>query len=504
MSMTRPLRVGFAALFHETNTFAERPTDIEGFRSRGRWLVGDELILSHAGTRTVGGGMVSGAEEHGLEIVPLVGAFATPSGLVTRSAFEEIRDRMTEQLAAASELDGLLLELHGALVVESSDDPEAELLESLREVIGTLPVAIVTDMHANMTARRTELVDILVGYRTNPHVDTFEAGQDAARHLARVIRENVSTVLVHAACPVLAPPIAQRTVDQPLVGLLNRARELERHHRFLDVTVHAGFSHADVPSAGISFTITALEEDEEAAQAAVDELVARAWHGRAGFIAELPDVTQALDEAISLAQRTGRTVAVADTGDNINGGSAGDSVHLLAATLERGYRAATTLWDPESVRLATKAGVGARLHLTLGGRSGSLVGEPVIDEGAVRWVGDGTFTNIGPMAHGARVTMGPTAVVRVGAVDIVLQTLPVQPNDPQLFRSVGVEPSEYELMLLKGAAAIRAGWSAEVVGFVDAGTPGVTDCDLSRLPYRNLHDVWPLVERPSASVTHDD
>lgn len=504
MSGARSPRVAFAAFFHETNTFAERPTDIEGFRTRGRWLEGEDLVTSHVGTRTVGGGMLAGAHEHGLEPVPLVGAFATPSGLVTRSAFEEIRDRMVELLSAAGEVDGLLLELHGALVVEASDDPESELLGALRAVIGDLPIAVVTDMHANMTARRTELVDILVGYRTNPHVDTFEAGHDAARHLARILAEGLATVTVHGACPVTAPPIAQRTVDQPLVGLLNRARELERHHRFLDVTVHAGFSHADVTSAGLSFTVTALAQDGDAARDAVAELVAQAWRGRDGLTARLPDVPEALDAAIALARRTNRTVAVADTGDNINGGSAGDATHLLAATLERGCRAATTLWDPEAVQLATQAGVGARLRLELGGRSGTLVGTPVAGEVEVVALGDGTFTNTGPMAHGARVTMGPAAVVRLGSVDIVLQTLPVQPNDLQLFRSMGVEPGEHELVLLKGAAAIRAGWAPEVAGFIDAGTPGVTDCDLSRLRYQRLRDVWPLVEDPTGAPAHAD
>ena len=504
MTRRRPPRVGFAALFHETNTFAARPTDLEGFRTRGRWLEAEDLITSHAGTRTVGGGMVAGADAHGLLLVPLMGAFATPSGLVTRSAFEAIRDRMTELLTDAGDLDGLLLELHGALVVEDSDDPEAELLDTIRDVIGTRPIALVTDMHANMTARRAGLVDVLVGYRTNPHVDTFESGHDAARHLARIMTEGIATTTVHGACPVIAPPIAQRTIDQPLVGLLNRARELERRHGFLDVTVHAGFSHADVPSAGMSFTVTALEPDADAARAAVEELVAQAWRGRSGLSVRLPDVGEALDAAVALARRTGRTVAVADTGDNINGGSPGDSTHLIAATLERGLHAAATLWDPEGVRIATEAGVGARLDLTLGAHSGALVGSPVSGHAEVRWTGDGTFTNLGPMAHGARVTMGPSAVVRIDAVDIVLQTLPVQPNDPQLFRSVDVEPRDHQLVILKGAAAIRAGWGPEVGGFVDAGTQGVTDCDLTRLRYQHLRDVWPLVDMPPGAPAGTD
>jgi microcystin degradation protein MlrC len=200
----------------------------------------------------------------------------------------------------------------------------------------------------------------------------------------------------------------------------------------------------------------------------------------------------AVREAAALATKRRGPVGVADTGDNINGGSPGDTTWLLhAASTYPEIRVASTLTDPGSVAAAESAGVGGRFDAELGGKAEPSSGDPVRGEAMVRWVGDGTFVNTGPMARGARVSMGRAAVVRIGNADIILQSSAVQPNDPAMFRAVGLDPGDYQLILLKGAAALGAGWFPITSGFVDAGTPGITDVDLRRLPYRHARS-WPL------------
>jgi microcystin degradation protein MlrC len=489
-------RIALAGVFHETNSFAASRTDLDAFARRNGWLEGEALAETYAGTRTVVGGMLDAAASHGLALQPVLGAYATPSGMVTRPAFETITDRILDGLRAAGDLDGVLLELHGAMVVEGLDDPETLLLEEIREVVADRPIAAVTDLHANVNAARTALLDVLVGYRTNPHVDTYEAGAGTARHLADLLADGGATELVHAAAGVVAAPIAQRSDQVPLLRLLARARELERRHGFRDVTVHGGYAYGDVSYAGVSVTITtASRADSAVASAAAEELTTLAWHHRREFATALPEAAEAVQLAAARAGEAGGPVAITDTGDNIGGGAPGDGTWLLHAVREaRGLRAATTLCDPEAVTRASRARRGATLELELGGRREPSGGPPLAGTATVRAVTDGSFKNTGPMAHGAQVTMGPTVVVSVDDVDIVVQSEPVQPNDPELFRSVGIDPSSYDLLLLKGAAALRAGWSALVTGFVDAGTRGVTDCDLTRLPYQHLQGVWPLDE----------
>lgn len=486
-------RVGLAGCFHETNTFARQATDHDAFLRRDGWLHGGELVDAYAGTRTVVGGMLAGGAEHGLELVPIFGAYATPAGIVTAETFARIVDEFVHGLRDRGPFDGLLIELHGAMVVESEQDPETELLRVVRREVGDIPIAVVTDLHANMTAQRVELVDVLVGYRTNPHVDTYESGVDAAQHLSRVLRDGLATTMLHRRVPVVAPPIAQRTADVPLLRLLAAAREVERRHRLVDVTVHGGYAYADVAHAGVSFTVTAPVGASDDASSALDGLVALAWLHRDEFTVDLPEAEEALRRAAKLVDGRGGPIAIADTGDNINGGGPGDTTWLLQTALEHpSLHIGATIWDPTVADRCAELGVGGTYRGPLGGRGEQLGGAPIEVDASVIWVGPGTFVNTGPMATGAQVSMGPTAVLSIGNVDVVVQTLPVQPNDPELFRSVGRDPAAYDVVLLKGAAAIRAGWGPIAGGFVDAGTRGVTDCDLRRLPYRNLHDVWPL------------
>jgi microcystin degradation protein MlrC len=500
-----PPRIGLAGCFHETNTFANRRTDVAAFRAVRGWHVGQELLEAYAGTRTVMGGMVNGAREYGFELVPLFGAYGTPAGVVTRGAFEAIVLRLVDGFAEAGALDGLLLELHGAMVVEGDPDPETTLLTAIRETVDDLPLVAVTDLHANMTAERVKLLDALVGYRTNPHVDTYESGAAAAGHLSRLVRDGVETTLLHRSVPVLPVPIAQRTAEVPLLRLLATAREQERQHRLLNVTVHGGYAYADVSHAGVSFTVTALADQVPQAQKVLDVLAMQAWEHRSEFAVELPEASAAVQQASQLYRRHGRPVAIADTGDNINGGGPGDGTWLLRAALEGAdARVAATLWDPSAVEIAKTIGVGGTFAAELGGKAEALSGEPLRGQATVRWLGEGTFVNTGPMASGARVTMGPAAVVEIGHAHVILQSLPVQPNDPEMFRAVGLHPEEQALILLKGAAAIRAGWAPIVSGFVDAGTPGVTDCDVRRLPYQTLRAVWPLDPGATLSLTTNE
>lgn len=483
------MRVAIAALFHETNTFAAQPTDTSGFRA----YLGSDLEAQFRGTRTVVGGFLDALADARADAVPTFGAYATPSGTVTRDAFDRLQEHMVDGLQRAGGVDAVLLELHGALVVDGLDDPETVLCAAVREVAGDRPVAAVTDLHANMTPDRLTNIDVLRGYRTNPHVDTYETGVAVARLTLRLIEGEDRPLRAHAGVPLLAAPIAQATAQQPLRRLLDRARELESHHRLLDVTVHGGYAYADVPHAGLS--ITATGEDGEAVAEVAGELARQAVRDRDEFRVTLRDPEDAFAHAVARVRRADAPIAIADTGDNIGGGSAGDGTWLLHQAVAHDVRCLTTMCDPAALAAALDAGVGSALALDLGGWSHETAGRPVPVVARVLWAGGGDFVNQGPMAHGARVQMGPAARLGIGSVEVVVYGRAHQPNDPEMFRAVGVEPGSADIVLLKGAAALRAGWMSLVTDFVDAATPGVTDCRLERLAYRRLAErAWPVTD----------
>jgi microcystin degradation protein MlrC len=485
-------RVALIAAFHETNTFSPIPTDWRRFT---RVYRGDGLNDAFTTTRTVVGGFLDGCQAQGFTPVPVFGAFATPAGRVTSEALEQILAGIDEGLRLAGSIDAVLLELHGAMAAEGVADPEQDMVRLIRSRAPRVPIVAVLDLHANVGAPRLEGVDVVTGYRTNPHTDTYVRGVAAAEHLSDLLRGGLEVERTHRSVPLIAAPVAQRTDVPPLAPLLARAAELESQHGFMDVTVHGGYAYADVPHLGIGISITAEQIRHAAAQEAADELAAMAWESRDQYVVSMWSPEEAFQRAVAMDG----LVAVADTGDNINGGAPGDGTWLLAEALRQPQRRVLgTVWDPDVVALAQRTGAGNELVVEVGGRVAPSSGPPVTMRATVLQVGSREFTNRGPMATGVLVSMGTVAVLRCGGLDLVVQEQPLQPNDPELFRALGLQPQDYEVALLKGAAAIRAGWADVASAFVDASSPGVTDSDLSRLTFEHAPaELWRPAPSPS-------
>lgn len=472
-------RVGLIGAFHETNSFSARGTEIDAFRRR--WYVGTQFTRAFDGSRTVGGGFLDGTEEQGLESVPLFGTYATPSGRISSSAFAEILTAIRGALEpAAPNLDGVLLELHGDMDVEAVADPEAAIAGLVRELVGGLPVVAVLDFHTNMSSPRLPEVDVLVGYRENPHVDTYERGREAAMLLARLLRGVPAPARAHAGLPVIAPPAAQRTTIDPFATITRRARELAAHPAIWSLNVHGGYAYLDAPYTGMGFTAFADAEHHHVAEAAVTELAELAKT----LAPALQQQYLSAEDAVSAATELSGVTAVVDTGDNVNGGSPGDTTWLVHAALSHPAHAfLTTLCDPAAITRLRDVPVGSTMEVELGGWWGPSSSTPLIGTATVLGRSDGRFRNEGPMATGATIDMGEACWVRLENIDVVVQQCATQPNDPQLFRHLGIDPADYDAVMLKGAAAVRAGWSPHVSDFIEAGTRGETDSLLDRLPY---------------------
>jgi microcystin degradation protein MlrC len=468
----RPLRIGVAALWHETNVFAARETSLADFRNR--WYSADELRLAFDGTRTVLGGALDAAADLGVEVVPLVGAFATPGGLVDPGVIDDWCAEVEQAAAAVPPVHAVLLELHGALVVGAEGDAEVRAVDVVRRTVGDVPVGLVLDLHANLAVDRFPAVDVLVGYKTNPHVDTGETGARGMRLLVERVVSGRPFRRGHAGADVVVPPIAQGdaavTPDGPMARLLAAAAGCEGRDGVVDVSVHGGYAFTDEALRGLGVSVTLRPDSGEDAQGLAAALAARAVREFADWEPQLVDVDE-LDDLIGTSPG-GALVGLADTGDNINGGADGSSRALLGRLAGRGARVLTTLWDPVLLETVIAAGVGKSIGVMLPGASEVLA--------TVERCGIGEFVNTGPMATGARVSMGRTAVLRGEWFTIVLQERATQPNDPELFRSQGVRPEDYDVVILKGAAALRAGWSG-LCRIVDIATSGATDSDLGRL-----------------------
>jgi microcystin degradation protein MlrC len=474
------MRVAVGGIWHETNTFAAATTPLGAFEV----FEGETLRERFRGTKTPIGGFLDGGRERGFEIVPTLFASATPSGTVERAAYDNLLDRMVARMVDARP-DALLLDLHGAMVVEGIEEVEAHQLGRLRERLGSIPIGGVLDFHANISHAFVERIDVFAGYDTYPHVDPYDRGVEVARMLAGTARS--TRALIHP--PLLTVPQAQRTDASPMRDLLELAHAAEKRPGVLSVTVAGGFPYADVPHAGLSVAAT-TDNDPALARSAAEEIARAAWESRDRFRVSNLAPAQAVERAL----RSEGPVVLVDQADNIGGGSPGDGTALLDELLKaKATGAVVAIADAEVVAQALQAGVGRIIETRVGGKADRLHGPPVPVRAKVARIGSGDFNYKGSYMTGRRVEAGLTAVLEADGVRIVVREKKVMPFDAEELRVVGIEPRDCRIIVVKSALAWKAAYGdiAKTEFIVD--TPGICTARLETLPYRHVRrPVWPL------------
>lgn len=489
-------RVLAASLMHETNTFSRLATDLDAFRRRYDHR-GDAIPAAFRGTRSEMGAFLDAADAHGWTLVHPVAAAATPSGVVTRGAWADLSGALLAALDPRP--DGILLALHGAMVTETADDAEGDLLARIRERVGeAVPIAVTLDLHANVTGRMAALANALISYRSYPHVDQYERGRQAAALVARAMAGEIRPrVTVARRSQLDGADHGRTTAPGPMRDLLARAEQHEREKGVLVVSVQAGFAWADIAEAGPSVAVTG-DGDDPRYRAIAEGMMDEVWRRRGEHTVSFVTVAEAM-AAARQPDASGKPLVLADATDNPGGGGYGDATGLLAGMIAARLENAAfaPISDAEAVRQCQAAGLGARVALAIGGKIDAAYGPPLPVEGTVAHLGDGDFVCDGPMWRGLKMSMGPCAVLRVGGVEIVLATNRFQITDPQHFLSVGIDPRQKAVIGLKSSQHFRAAYAplARAVLVVDAG--GLTTPDYKRFPYRKLRrPIWPLDEVP--------
>ncbi len=488
------MRLVTGKISHESNTFSVIPTDLEAFRRRG-YHCGEDILSAFADTNTPLGGFIDGARERGVQLLPTVAADATPAGPVTRSALDTLLAQLLDGIRKSGNPDGILLQLHGAMVTEDSEDGEGEILAAIREEVGEdLPIVATLDLHGNVTERMVSAATALIGYDTNPHVDGRARGREALDCMWRIVRGEIEPVMVRSQPPIMPHPLRVRTDTGPLVDLLNIARSWEEEPGILDVSVFGGWPHVDVRDAGLSF-LALTDADERLARTAVEELSEEALCQLEEFRPQtLVDLDEAVERAVGASSGP---VILAEIGDSPAGGSSGDGTHTLRALLSAGADdVAILVKDPEAVAAAEDAGVRGSFSMRVGGKTDDLHGEPTHLAGAVRALTDGIYVNRGPMSTGVTVDVGRTAVIRTGQrFDVVLTERRISPVDPQVFRQAGVDPAQKRIVVLKSGGHFRAAYTDMAAEILDVDVPGVTAADLTSFGYSAVRrPVFPLDE----------
>jgi len=492
-------RVVVGEISHETNTFSPILTDLARFGQRGLGY-GVDIWRDRVGTRTGLGGYLAAASAAGeaVELIPAIAASAVPSGLVTAPTYQHLAGHLIGCIERVKRepggLDGVALCLHGAMVAEGCDDPEGDILRRVREAAGPgVPVVATLDLHANVSEAMVRYADCLFGYDTNPHVDAYERAEEAMAALRDIWAGRLSPVMRLRRARMMPPTINMRTTEGPMVKLFARARWHEARAGVRNVSVFGGFPFADVEYAGTS--VVALTDGlPELAQEICDDLVELAWSLRYEFLKELVPPEVAVQRAIAAARGP---VVLADVADNMGGGGSGDTTLLLRVLLESGggRRGAgfAVMVDPEAVARCIAAGPGASVHLALGGKTEPAHGPPLGCPGVVRALTDGTFVQKGPMGTGLQVTAGPSARLDIGGVEVIITSQRQAPNDPEIFRHIGIEPTHKHILVVKSRGHFRAAYEPFAAEILEVDCPGFASPNLRHFAYRNVRrPLFPL------------
>jgi microcystin degradation protein MlrC len=481
-------RIAVGGFHHETNCFIPARTDFEAFRTIGDRPTlsrGEEIFKNLPGRAfAMSGFLADMAQRH--DLTPLVWASGGAGGYVTSDAYERIVGELVGRLSLAMPVDAVYLDLHGAMCSVDFPDGEGEILRRVRAVVGnSIPIVVSLDYHTNLTPAMANLSDGMAIYRTYPHVDRPQTGSRAARILSEVLERGKPTARAFRKLPFLIPLNFQCTLVEPSKNIVEQSAAGEGGD-VLDLCYGAGFPPSDLHDCGPG--VIAHGYSQQAVDAAADRLTKYVSDREARFAQPLLDPDAAVIEAMRIAKSAKRPVVIADTQDNPGCGGSGDTTGMLEALVRhKAERAALcVLADAKAAAAAHAAGAGAEITIDLGGATPIPGVQPFHGTFRVARLSDGRFMCKGPCVGGREASLGPTALLVIGGVSIVVASKRMQAYDLEIFRHLGVEPTEQKILVVKSTCHFRADFEPIAEQVLVAIAPGGHLVDARQYPYRHL------------------
>lgn len=482
------MRVAFGGISHETSTFSKTPTTRADFSNGFGLFRGDEVLKRFRGANICTGGFIEQLERQGDQLAPLLWCFAYPSGLIVAADYaalkQEFLDRLRTEMASPEGIQGVLLDLHGAMVVAGIADADGDFVASVRAVVGpTCPIVTTYDLHGNHGQLRVDAADAVVGFDTYPHVDMAERGREAADLLARIVRGAIHPVKAFRRLPLFWSAPCQVTAHPPMNEVFEVVHAIERRPGILSATVATGFPWADVPNMGASVIVIA-DGDQALADRTADELRDWIWERRARW--HRPPV--AVADGLAQGEAIGRyPIILADHADNTGGGAPGDSTEILQTFLDRRLRDSVVLYivDREVVETAHRAGAGAVIEVAVGGKSDPVQGPPVTMRATVRGLSNGDFTYDGPMYAGLTGNMGRSAWLEQDGVSVVVVSKTEQPLGPAFALTLGIDCRKMRYIAVKSAVHFRGSFESFAGSIFSVDARGTHTHNFAALAYQH-------------------
>ncbi len=481
MSDSSP-RIAVGGILTECNHLGGLPITMQTYEEY-ELLRGDEMLACET---SVVGGMRHALREGGAEASLLLYASACAGGPITADCYQSLRGELLERLQAALPVDGVLMPIHGSALVDGLDDPEGDMIRAVREIVGPdVPVIATLDLHANVTAEMIEHADALLAWETYPHHDQYGTGQRATRLMLDMLAGKCRPTMAFGRVPVITSAINGSTNDDdPFAELMRYTKSLEEQDGVLSTSlflIHPYMDVADMGSGGLIVT----DNDADLARSLARDIGARYWDRRHDLEPETFSPAEAIARGLEV---DGGPVILVETADCCGGGAAGDSIATLSALVDANVAdlSFVPVVDPEAATACHSAGEGSEIAVSPGHKLDPRWGESRDFTGTIERLSDGRFTYSGGQWEGKEAEMGPTAVLQVGSVRVLIMSRATYDWADEQFRSVGLDPASAKFIVAKNPMNYRHAYSEIAKAFFVLDTPGPTPATLKHVEFKKL------------------
>ena len=475
------VRVALLGIYHESNTFLDKPTILSDFK-KGHWLFGNDIVQEYKDAYHEIGGMIEVLDQEEVELIPVMYAEATPGGTITSATYDELLQQMMEALDKILPVDGCLVVPHGAAVSESFADMDGHWLSLLREKVGkNVPVIGTIDPHANVSPLIAASTDGLIAYKTNPHIDQRQVGREAAGILVHYLKKEVKPLQVLFQIPLIISIEQQYTGKDPCKSLYAYVAQLSQKKYVLSISIVLGFPYADVKEMGTS-VIVITDNNKDLALSIGKKIESYIINSKETFVGNKKDISSVLP----LIADSKKPILMLDMGDNVGGGSPGNSTFLLEALEQFGNcKCFICLYDPEAVKQASQYKPGVPFDISISNNEDES--KCFVINVTLLHASDGKFKEKEPR-HGGQVNfdMGKIAIVLTAKGNLIMLTsLRAFPCSLRQLTSFNITPKEFDVIIAKGVNAPIAAYAPVCPTIIQVNTPGVTQADMTLFKYTN-------------------
>jgi microcystin degradation protein MlrC len=482
----RIMKLLIAGLATETNTFSPMPT--------GRLAFEDTFVSRQASRETAN--FISAplhvwremAEARGWEVVESLAAFAQPSGITIRETYETYRDEILDAVRDNAP-DVVLYSLHGAMIADGYDDCEGDLIARTRAILGeTAIIGVEIDPHNHLTQEMIDGADLIICYKEYPHTDTADRARELFTLAADTVDGKITPVMRDYDCRMIA---MYHTTREPIRSFVDGMQDREGKDGVLSLSLTHGFPWGDCPRVGTRM-LAIVDADAEKAETVAREFGEKLWNLRDQIAVDWPSISGALDRATNA---NAHPVVLADFADNAGAGAPADSTFVLQEVLKRGLRdvAIGIFWDPVVVRMVRDAGVGANMQVRLGGKIGTMSGQPVDLNVTVRGIRENMTQKLGD----SELPMGTGVWLEADGVHMIASDKRTQVFHPMAFTALGLDLSEMKIVVVKSSQHFYVGFAPIASEVIYISGPGAVTPDYTRIPYQKRDgNYWPKVKNP--------